>query len=217
MRDQNSRLLACEVINMSKNTISKDTIAQVGIGTLIIFIAMVLVSAVAAAVLIQTSGVLQQKAQQTGMETLTEISGNLVVEIITGERSASDDPTLDKYDLLIRVAAGAGRIDLQQLVIIVEDQNNCSFLTFDNNNFSLTEIRDEDDSFQNSNAVYVINSGDLIKISINATNESILSLPRSQIAFTIIPEAGNPVRIDVTTPNSFGIDKVVRIYPVSTT
>ncbi|MCD4843648.1 MAG: flagellin [Methanosarcinales archaeon] len=200
---------------MGNNTLSKDTIAQVGIGTLIIFIAMVLVSAVAAAVLIQTSGVLQQKAQQTGMETITEISGNLVVVIITGERTDSDDPTLNTYDLLIRVAAGARRIDLAQLVIIVEDQNTCSFLTFDKNNFTLKEIRDEDDSFQKNNSVYVINSGDLISISINTTNETIVSLPRSDIAFTLIPEAGNPVRVDVTTPNSFGVDEVVRIYPVS--
>jgi len=205
------------VIKVKTNTSFKDTIAQVGIGTLIIFIAMVLVSAVAAAVLIQTSGVLQQKAQQTGMETITEISGNLVVVIITGERSTSDDPTLNTYDLMIRVAAGARRIDLAQLVIIVEDQNACSFLTFADNNFSLSRIRDEDDSFQPNNSVYVINSGDLISISVNTTNESIVSLPRNDIAFTLIPEAGNPVRVDITTPNSFGVDKVVRIYPVSST
>ena len=200
---------------MGNNTLSKDTIAQVGIGTLIIFIAMVLVSAVAAAVLIQTSGVLQQKAQQTGMETITEISGNLVVEIITGKRNSSEDQSLDTYNLLIRVAAGARRLDLEQLVIVIEDNNTCAFLKNTTGDFTLTKIRDVDNSFNADNSVYVINSGDLIDIGINATEHSLAANPRCDIAFTLIPESGNPVRVDLTTPNSFGVDQVVRIYPAS--
>ncbi|MEA3558599.1 MAG: archaellin/type IV pilin N-terminal domain-containing protein [Candidatus Thermoplasmatota archaeon] len=61
----------------------KDEEGDMGIGTMILFIAMVLVAAVAAALLISTAGELNQQAQETGRLSQQEISsGFIVVETI---------------------------------------------------------------------------------------------------------------------------------------
>ena len=203
---------------MCKKSLFKNDQGQVGIGTLIIFIAMVLVAAVAAAVLIQTSGVLQQKAQETGTDAIGEVAGNIQVDTITGERSAVTDTRLVTYNLTIKVAAGAGRLDLNQMIITAGNATNSVYLNHSTSTsattFTTEEIRDVDNSFENSTGVYVINSGDLIKITIDASSVGIAALPRDDLSFVLTPEVGNPVRIDLTTPNSYGINTLVRLYPV---
>ncbi|TGC08691.1 archaellin/type IV pilin N-terminal domain-containing protein [Methanolobus halotolerans] len=101
-----------------------NTRAQVGIGTLIIFIAMVLVAAVAAAVLIQTSGILQQKAQSTGKQSTQEVSSNLMVKNIEGVRAVNGSDTSETIDMLklqVGLNVGSSPVDVNQVVISITD------------------------------------------------------------------------------------------------
>lgn len=70
-----------------------------GIGTLIIFISMVLVSAVAAAVLISTSGVLQERATETGKEATEGIATNIKVVQTGGHRSSSSSAIIEDLSI----------------------------------------------------------------------------------------------------------------------
>ena len=88
--------------NMKKeNENARDSVAAIGIGAMIVFIALVLVAAVASAVIIQTGEKLQQNAQQTGSDTQQEISGK--ISIVTGWVGS----TTDELVLVFETAAGS--------------------------------------------------------------------------------------------------------------
>ncbi len=124
---------------MKRINITQNRSAQVGIGTLIIFIAMVLVAAVAAAVLIQTSGVLQQKAQTTGKEATKEVSSNIDLDSIEGWRgglnaSASMEDTFSsqiyRIDMRCSLKVGSEPVDMNQVVITLTDGTTTNDLRY---------------------------------------------------------------------------------------
>lgn len=63
----------------TRNDIQEDKIAAIGIGAMIVFIALILVAAVAAAVIIQTAEKLQQNAQTTGDDTADNMAGKILI------------------------------------------------------------------------------------------------------------------------------------------
>ena len=121
----------------NKHLMKKDERAQVGIGTLIIFIAMVLVAAVAAAVLIQTSGVLQERASSTGQQAAQEVSSNMMIKSIEGVRSDDGSGNLassvDLLKLKVALNIGSSDIDLNQVVITVTDGSTTNDLVYAGN------------------------------------------------------------------------------------
>ena len=214
----------CLIKANRKYRLSKDDQAQVGIGTLIIFIAMVLVAAVAAAVLIQTSGVLQQKAQTTGKEATKEVSSNLEVTEIVGHRSSTTSNDFDTINVTMKVMAGAGEIDISQLKISIQNETtrteNIEYIadTGDLANqtstqFYVVELRDDDNSLNTSTTTTtVINSGDLIYLVL--TPATTMDFPtREPVRIEIKPEHGTSVVRDIITPASYGVKRYITLYP----
>ena len=107
--------------NERKNEQS-DNIAAIGIGAMIVFIALILVAAVAAAVIIQTAEKLQQNAQTTGQDTTDSMAARLfVVNVIVGGAAqidvtfelapGSDDVVTEDIQWTIVCAAGVDEDD----------------------------------------------------------------------------------------------------------
>ena len=127
---------------MNKNTkleerMKEDQIASIGIGAMIVFIALILVAAVASAVIIQTGEKLQQNAQQTGSDTQEEIGGKInIITVWVGDQSDcdgdgdADTATTDEVDVCItlvyELAAGSEQMTEDQVhwsITCLDDPN----------------------------------------------------------------------------------------------
>src|ERR1041385_8754620 len=108
--------------SMSNNNhpMTKDEHAEIGIGTMIVFIATILVSAVAAGVLINTAQKLQAKSQQTGNEATQNVASALSIMRVDGLRSTATGD-VDQIDVTVQLASGADPVDLSKLVILMDD------------------------------------------------------------------------------------------------
>jgi len=88
---------------------------QVGIGTLIVFIAMVLVAAIAAGVLINTAGFLQTQAEATGEESTQQVSDRLQIVSQSGYLNDPSAGDVDHLQFVVAQSPGASNIDLDEV------------------------------------------------------------------------------------------------------
>ncbi len=197
-----------------RNSILINDTADVGIGTLIIFIAMVLVAAVAAAVLIQTSGILQQKAQQTGKEAATEVTSNLnIVSVIGNIGTSSGTEKIDNFTIALQLSAGGQNIDFQSVVIKYIDNQTSDTMNYstatlsaplNHTSFNYTEVR----STGTENTVLQV--GELSIITIQPTNPLDL---REKGLIEIVPETGTMIMKEVIAPSTWGTKNYIQLFP----
>ncbi len=181
-----------------------------GVGTLIIFIALLLVAAVAAGVLIQTAGSLQQKALSTGTQATGQISTNAV----TLEVSATDGTgTMDNFSHVMKLAPGSDPIELSSVTITFGTKNTTQTLVYDSTldettanstHFSVSYLQ------QGSNNVNgVLVRGDVIKLTYISAR-TIAS--GEDIRINFIPKSGTATLTEFSVPDVISTQRVY-LYP----
>jgi len=209
---------------MGKNllkVLKKDDIGSIGIGAMIVFIAMVLVAGIAASVLIQTSTTLEMQALKTGSQTTEEVATGITVGSVEGYNSSG---SIVRLAVEIKARAGSPDIDLSQAVVEISDSATKYVLTYDstkytnqttvNGNvftagfypsgskttrFGVIVLQDADSSIISTNPT--INFGDHVIIAIDDAFSGIA--PRTDVFGMVISEEGSPGIIGFTTPESY--------------
>jgi len=210
---------------------------QVGIGTLIVFIAMVLVAAIAAGVLINTAGLLQSQAEATGEESSAQVTDRVQVSTVTGtvgggDATALEDDRVDRIALTVLRSPGADDIDLTNAIIEVFANGESGTLTHDEdqddgdefdgtqfddpgegkigeNNFVILNIQDADDGTLSDTSDRAQLLFDLSDIEDGSDGAALNT--GDTVAITVTSAAGGTAFVEKRAPSSFEPGQTVRL------
>ena len=180
-----------------------------GVGTLIIFISLLLVAAVAAGVLIQTSGSLQQQALSTGAQATGQISTNAVAL----EVSATDGTSrsVNNFTMIMKLAPGSNPIQLSSTTLSAATSNTSQSFTYNQtategttSNFAVNYIQTGENHQEG-----VLVRGDVIEVNFLTQREVFES---ESIRLNFIPQIGTSTLVQFSLPDVMSTQRVY-LYP----
>ena len=185
-----------EVIN------NDDDRGQVGIGTLIVFIAMVLVAAIAAGVLINTAGFLQTQAEATGEESTSQVSERL--QVVSQSGTISDDiggeDGIDELEFVVSMAPGADNIDLSETSVELIGPDGQETFTLEQDG-----VVSEIDIFQGDDDVVLTSNSDRATVTLKLGEDPELEYERlesDRLSVTFSTPAGATTTTEIRVPTT---------------
>jgi archaellin len=194
-----------------------DDSGEAGVGTMIIFIASVLVSAMLAGMFMQVANDFGQQAERTGHQAIHDISTGFDIVGMSGDRnedsndSASSRSTIQVISVDAQLVSGSSPIAIGDVTIQISDGNTVATLVFnetgmtaadaDETTFVMITVRDRDGSLDNG----TITSGDIVKFVISTdANATALDIgPNTTITLDVVPSHGFGCTKKTTAPSVF--------------
>jgi archaeal flagellin FlaB len=199
--------------------------AEMGVGTLIIFIAMLLVAAVAAGVLIQTISTLQEKSLTTGDQATTQISTN--AQTIEVSATNGQDGKLNHFQQLVKLSPGSDPIKIEQIIFTFNTKNETSTLKYEGD-FECTNTTLAGDGYYTNvtgdgtgvfSVVYEqtgsnwvngnLQRGDLVRMCYEAPGDI---TEDEEVRLNFIPKIGTATLTQFVTPDVISTERVY-LYP----
>ena len=185
-----------------------------GIGTLIIFIALILVAAVAAGVLIQTASSLQSKSLDVGRQSQEKITTDIeVVQVYANDTAdGAINGSIDYLTLVARLGSGSSPVKLDDLLVKYDSSSGSQTVTynqtggFSEGSYGITYII----SGTNQRAGYLV-EGDLISLTfVVGSNTNVTESESSTLR--LVAKNGAVKPIDITTPSAM-VESTTYLFP----
>ncbi len=216
--------------NFQSNSLSDDERGLVGIGTLIIFIALILVASVAAGVIIRTSGALREQARKTGEEAIREVSNGL--KVIDTKGYIKNENEIDNVQIVVSLRAGSSGINFKDVAIqyMSESSGVTRILQLKNHYFANSGIAPENHGNANRlqdneyNVVKINQDGDTYMLGKTGSKASIWIntdiienegpsnlTADEEVKLTLMPQVGIDTQLTLLVPPALEDTKVTKL------
>ena len=171
-----------------------DERGSIGIGAMIVFIALILVAAVASTVIIKTAEELQDRAEKTGDDTRDQISGKLLVTDVYVETNGGD-ATIDTMIVIAKLASGSdATLPTAMTYMIV-----CNAAGF---NTDVQDLADANGDAQTPGGAVIADtttlaSGELFRFTVTLANCAAAAIVGESLPLTLNVEGGGDTRVDL--------------------
>jgi flagellin FlaB len=183
--------------------------AEMGVGTLIIFIALIVVAAVAATTMIGTTDNMRGQADSTGKASMDTVATKFVIN----KAVANTDPTISvvtSIDLYCRLAPGSGPVDLKYVTIMDSNVNlsynaalNSHGIAVKGSHFGVDAVPSSEWDAEKQ----TIREGDLVVFTIDRSAAPLI--PGSTVLIKIVPEYGSALSQTIIIPTDLDMEHVV--------
>lgn len=209
-------------IKAGDRRVVNDLNADVGIGVLIVFIAMIAVAAIAASVLMQTASTMSERTRMVVSDATKDVSNGIWVHEVYGLTNEQKSH-IEYLGIVTKLSPGAQDMDLSEVRILVRG-DELKILSFDNTsygdvvanirgsgsvfdsinksnlssqNFGIIALLDNDDSIAN---VFGMGTNDRAMLVVNLSAIFGDNIPREGISIELLPPVGQAVTHEITFP-----------------
>jgi flagellin FlaB len=212
-----------------------ETYGSIGVGSLVLFLATLLVVSITASVLIQSSTSLESQGLKTGKETTEDVAQAVGVSGVIGYCVANT--AITKLVIKVEARPGTNGIDLSTAFVKISDSHNSYMLDYGNvlnhlediggsifqfsgvwagssaTKYNIIVVQDEDGSCTQNTPI--INQGDAVLLTISASsifNDVGGFLPRTDVFGYIMIEEGVPGVFLFRTPPAYR-NAIINLFP----
>lgn len=171
-----------------------------GVGTLIVFVSIILIAAIAASVLIDNTDLMKDRTDGTGQSAMNGVASVLSVDSVMG--LITNDDQLDQINVYLRLGAGSPSIDLSKMSIVLSAQHSGGSVY---KTLAMSKNIGEDtftaEWIQMKNVDTYLDQGEFVKVQIGQNGTTELNLEKGcSVEIVLMPQNGVMTTMDMKVP-----------------